>query len=484
METIYDKSEEGKQGTSFPESSLSDREPGAEIDSDLTRSEGPELPEVSQPELIRHYTKLSKKNYGVDDGLYPLGSCTMKHNPKPMEDLAGDSRFRDHHPLAPEDVVQGNLRLAYELGEYLKDIGGMDGITLQPAAGAHGELTGMLIIRKYHSENDALDQRNKILLPDSSHGTNPASATVAGFEAVEIESNEQGTVDLEQLKEAAGDDTAGIMLTVPNTLGIFEKDIIEVAEIVHEAGGLCYFDGANLNAFLGRVRPGDIGMDITHFNLHKTFSTPHGGGGPGAGPVGVKEELVPYLPVPTVEENDGKYEFDYDRPDSIGKVNSFPGPFGVMVKAYSYIKALGDEGLRDVSGNAVLNANYLKEKLKGDYEVAYEGLCKHEFVLSGQDVGEDVKTVDIAKRILDYGYHPPTVYFPLIVKEALMVEPTETESREALDEFADAMHEIAREAREDPALLHEAPESTPVGRLDETQAARNPVLRWRSENDD
>lgn len=484
METIYDKSEEGKQGTSFSESSLSGREPGAEIDSELTRSEGPELPEVSQPELIRHYTKLSKKNYGVDDGLYPLGSCTMKHNPKPMEDLAGDSRFRDHHPLAPEDVVQGNLSLAYELGEYLKDIGGMDGITLQPAAGAHGELTGMLIIRKYHSENDALDQRNKILLPDSSHGTNPASATVAGFEAVEIESNEQGTVDLEQLKEAAGDDTAGIMLTVPNTLGIFEKDIIEVAEIVHEAGGLCYFDGANLNAFLGRVRPGDIGMDITHFNLHKTFSTPHGGGGPGAGPVGVKEELVPYLPVPTVEENDGKYEFDYDRPDSIGKVNSFPGPFGVMVKAYSYIKALGDEGLRDVSANAVLNANYLKEKLKEDYEVAYEGLCKHEFVLSGQNVGEDVKTVDIAKRILDYGYHPPTVYFPLIVKEALMVEPTETESREALDEFADAMHEIAREAREDPEILHEAPETTPVGRLDETQAARNPVLRWRSEGED
>ncbi|MFW6071697.1 MAG: aminomethyl-transferring glycine dehydrogenase subunit GcvPB, partial [Candidatus Bipolaricaulota bacterium] len=439
METIYDKSQEGKRGTSFTETSLYGGEIEDELDPDLIRSEGPDLPQVSQPELMRHYTRLSKKNYGVDDGLYPLGSCTMKHNPKPMEDIATDPRFRKHHPLVSDEVVQGNLRLAYELGEYLKSIGGMDGITLQPAAGAHGELTGMLMIRQFHAENDGLDQRREILLPDSSHGTNPASAAVAGFEAVEIKSNEEGTVDLDQLKEAVGEETAGIMLTVPNTLGIFESDIVEVAEIVHEAGGLCYFDGANLNAFLGRVRPGDIGMDITHFNLHKTFSTPHGGGGPGSGPVGVKEDLIPYLPVPTVVESDGEYEFDYDRPRSIGKVNSFPGPFGVMVKAYSYIKALGDAGLRNVSGKAVLNANYLKEKLKDHYEVAYEGLCKHEFVLSGEDVGKDVKTVDIAKRILDYGYHPPTVYFPLIVKEALMVEPTETESKETLDEFAEAM---------------------------------------------
>lgn len=481
METIYDKSEEGKQGTSYPEESFGEEESEEELNSDLLRSEDPELPEVTQPELIRHYTKLSKMNYGVDDGLYPLGSCTMKHNPKPMEDIASDERFTGHHPLVSEDVVQGNLELAYELGEYLKDIGGMDGITLQPAAGAHGELTGMLMIRKFHAENDGLEQRSKILLPDSSHGTNPASAAVAGFDAVEIKSNDQGTVDLDQLRDAVGEDTAGIMLTVPNTLGIFEKDITEVAEIVHEAGGLCYFDGANLNAFLGRVRPGDIGMDITHFNLHKTFSTPHGGGGPGAGPVGVKDRLVPYLPVPTVEKNDDEYEFDYDRPESIGKVNSFPGPFGVMVKAYSYIKALGDQGLRDVSGNAVLNANYLKEILKEDYRVAYEGLCKHEFVLSGSDLGEDVKTVDVAKRLLDYGYHPPTVYFPLIVKEALMVEPTETESKESLDEFAEAMKEIAHEAEEDPDLLHQAPSETPVGRLDETKAAREPVLRWGEE---
>lgn len=479
MPTIFDRSKEGKKSTHYREKLFSEDNPGDELSDELVRSEDPLLPEISQPELIRHYTELSKKNYGVDDGLYPLGSCTMKHNPKPMEDLAKNSRFQNHHPLVSEEVVQGNLELMYELGEALKKISGMAGVTLQPAAGAHGELTGMLMIRKYHDENGELDRRRKILLPDSSHGTNPASAAVAGFDTVEIKSNEEGTVDLGELKKAVGDDTAGIMLTVPNTLGIFEKDITEVARIVHEAGGLCYFDGANLNAFLGRVRPGDMGMDITHFNLHKTFSTPHGGGGPGAGPVGVKEDLVPYLPVPTVKKDGESYELDYEGSKTIGKVNSFPGPFGVMVKAYAYIRALGDEGLREVSGNAVLNANYLKEKLKDVYEVAYEGLCKHEFVVSGSGVGEEVKTVDIAKRLLDYGYHPPTVYFPLIVKEALMVEPTETESREALDEFAEALHEIAKEAEEDPDLLHRAPVSTPVGRLDETKAAREPILRWK-----
>lgn len=479
MATIFDKSKKGKRSTSYPERTISDSSPEDELNQELLRSTDPLLPEVSQPELIRHYTELSKKNYGVDDGLYPLGSCTMKHNPKPMEDLATNPRFQRPHPLMSEDLVQGNLELMYGLGEELKSISGMDGITLQPAAGAHGELTGMLMIRKYHEVNDELDRRTKILLPDSAHGTNPASAAVAGFDAVEVKSNKEGTVDLEELKSKVSDETAGIMLTVPNTLGIFEKDITEVARIVHQAGGLCYFDGANLNAFLERVKPGDIGMDITHFNLHKTFSTPHGGGGPGAGPVGVKQELVPYLPVPTVEKDGDGYELSYDKPRTIGKVNSFPGPFGVMVKAYAYIRALGDEGLKKVSGNAVLNANYLKEKLKDTYEVAYEGLCKHEFVLSGSNVGEGVKTVDIAKRLLDYGYHPPTVYFPLIVKEALMIEPTETESKEALDEFAKAMLDIAEEAEKDPDLLHGAPSSTPVGRLDETKAAREPVLRWK-----
>lgn len=482
MTTIFDKSKSGKTGTSFDEKPIAKLTPEEELGEELLRSEEPSLPEVSQPELVRHYTELSKKNYGVDDGLYPLGSCTMKHNPKPMEDLAKDERFQRHHPLASEDLVQGNLELMYELGEALKSIAGMDGITLQPAAGAHGELTGMLMIRKYHEDHGELERRREILLPDSSHGTNPASAAVAGFDTVEIKSNEKGTVDLETLRSKVGEETAGIMLTVPNTLGIFETDIMEVAKIVHEAGGLCYFDGANLNAFLGRVRPGDIGMDITHFNLHKTFSTPHGGGGPGAGPVAVKRDLVPYLPVPTVKKDGDSYKFDYEKSRTIGKVNSFSGPFGIMVKAYSYIRALGDKGLKDVSGNAVLNANYLKEKLKDAYQVAYEGLCKHEFVLSGSGVGEGVKTLDIAKRLLDYGYHPPTVYFPLIVKEALMVEPTETEPKESLDEFSEAMHRIAEEASENPDLLHEAPKTTPVGRLDETKAAREPVLRWRRDD--
>jgi len=478
METIFDKSKSGRRSTYLDEEVLSSEGPADELDEGLLRGEKPGLPEISQPELVRHFVELSKKNYGVDDGLYPLGSCTMKHNPKPNEDLAGTEEFQRHHPLTSPDLVQGNLRLIYELGELLKDISGMDGITLQPSAGAHGELTGMLMIRKYHEDRGELDKRNKILLPDSSHGTNPASAAVAGFDAVEIKSNDEGTVNIERLKEATDEDTAGIMLTVPNTLGIFEKDILEMAKIVHDAGGLCYFDGANLNAFLGRVRPGDLGMDITHFNLHKTFSTPHGGGGPGAGPVGVKEELVPYLPVPVVAKTGDGYSFNYDKPKSIGKVTSFPGAFGVLVKAYTYILSLGDEGLKRVSDNAVLNANYLKEKLKDPYKLDYEGVCKHEFVLNGSGMGEGVKTLDIAKRLLDYGYHPPTVYFPLIVKEALMIEPTETETKENLDEFAETMLKIAEEAKEDPDILHEAPTETPVGRLDETQAARNPVLRW------
>lgn len=478
METIFDISKSGRQSTFFPDVDHVSQNPESELDDDLIRSQEPSLPQVTQPELIRHYVRLSKLNYGVDDGLYPLGSCTMKHNPKPNEDIAGIEEFREHHPLVSSDLVQGNLRLSYELGQLLKKISGMDAITLQPSAGAHGELTGMLMIRKYHDENGQLDKRNKILLPDSSHGTNPASAAVAGFEAVEVKSNDQGTVDIDGLKEVADENTAGIMLTVPNTLGIFERDILEVADIVHEVGGLCYFDGANLNAFLGKVKPGDLGMDITHFNLHKTFSTPHGGGGPGSGPVAVKEKLEPFLPVPVVEKKNGEYQFSYDRPKSIGQVNSFPGAFGVLVKAYCYILALGDEGLKRVSENAVLNANYLKEKLQEVYTLAYKGACKHEFVLNGGGLGEGVKTIDIAKRLLDYGFHPPTVYFPLIVQEALMIEPTETETRETLDSFVDAMLSIAQEAADDPDILHKAPTETPVGRLDETQAARNPILRW------
>lgn len=481
MNTIYDKSKEELDRERWPEE---DEEfPDLDLEDELARDEPPMLPEVSLPELTRHYTELSKLNFGVDDDMYPLGSCTMKYNPKPMEDFAELSEFQNLHPLADEELTQGNLRLMYELGEMLKSIGGMDGITLQPAAGAQGELTGMLMIRKYHQEKGELEQRRKILLPDSAHGTNPASANVAGFEVEEMESNSEGMVDLDELKEHSGEDTAGIMLTVPNTLGIFERDITEVAEIVHEAGGLCYFDGANLNAFLGRVRPGDMGMDIAHYNLHKTFSTPHGGGGPGAGPVAVKKDLIPFLPVPLIEKDGGEYRLKEDRPDSIGKVSGFLGHFGVMVKAFAYVLALGDEGLREVSENAVLNANYLKEKLKETYELPYDLLCKHEFVLSGKGLDGDVKTVDVAKRLLDYGFHPPTIYFPLIVEEAMMIEPTETESRERLDAFVEAMEEIEREARENPEILHRAPVDTPVGRLDETRAARQPVLRWRDDED-
>ncbi|MFP4588625.1 MAG: aminomethyl-transferring glycine dehydrogenase subunit GcvPB [Candidatus Bipolaricaulota bacterium] len=484
MKNIYQKSSKGRRAVGFDEPTLSDQEPEETISSTLLRDEKPNLPEVSRPEITRHYTELSKANYGVDDGLYPLGSCTMKYNPKHHEDLAKQPGFSSTHPLQDGELSQGNLELMYRLGEYLKTIGGMDAITLQPAAGAHGELTGMLMIRKYHEVQGQLNEKREILLPDSAHGTNPASANVAGFQVREIKSNERGMVDLEKLEDAVGSHTAGIMLTVPNTLGIFECDILEVAEIVHEAGGLCYFDGANLNAFLGKVRPGDMNMDIVHYNLHKTFSTPHGGGGPGAGPVAVADKLADYLPVPIVEHDGSDYYLKSDLPHSIGKVSPYYGNFGVMIKAFTYIWELGDRGLEKVGERAVLNANYLCKKLQNTYPLPFESLCKHEFVLSGKEIGEDLGTVDIAKRLLDYGYHPPTVYFPLIVKEALMIEPTETEPKHSLDEFVEAMKEIAQEAREKPELLHQAPTRTPVGRLDETQAARNPIFTWAQQKEE
>lgn len=401
----------------------------------------------------------------------------MKYNPKINEDLARLVEFKDSHPLQGEELSQGNLRLMYELGELLKKIGGMDDITLQPAAGAHGEFVGMLLIKKYFEDKGEIEKRKKILLPDSAHGTNPASAHIAGFEVIETKSDSRGMVDLKTLRENMNETVAGIMLTVPNTLGIFEEDILEITEIIHEAGGLCYFDGANLNSILGRARPGDMGIDIVHYNLHKTFSTPHGGGGPGSGPVAVVKKLAPYLPVPLVRKKNGRYYLDYDRPKSIGKIHAFYGNFAVMVKAYAYIKMLGDEGLREVSENAVLNANYLKEKLKKTYKLPYDRLCKHEFVLSGAGLADDIHTVDIAKRLIDYGFHPPTIYFPLIVPEALMIEPTETVSKEELDRFIAAMEQIAKEAKESPKLLKEAPHKAPVRRLDEVKAAREPKLR-------
>ncbi|MFQ5794765.1 MAG: aminomethyl-transferring glycine dehydrogenase subunit GcvPB [Candidatus Bipolaricaulia bacterium] len=483
-ETIFDRGAPGRRGISLPK--LDVREQPAEklIPAELLRSEAEvaRLPEVSQPEVVRHYVRLSQKNFGIDTGFYPLGSCTMKYNPKVNEETANNPRWRDAHPLMPGALSQGSLRLMYELGERLRRIGGMDAITLQPAAGAHGELTGMSLIKKYFEVGGELNQRHKILVPDSAHGTNPASVTMAGFETVQIPSNERGTVDLKVLEQTADEATAGIMLTVPNTLGIFEDEIVEITGIVHEVGGLCYFDGANLNAFLGRARPGDMGADIVHYNLHKTFSTPHGGGGPGAGPVGVVERLAPFLPVPIVVKDGNRYRLDYDRPESIGKLHNFYGNFAVLVRAYTYIRALGDEGLRAVSENAVLNANYLKERLKRIYRLPYDRLYKHEFVLSGVGQGEDVHTIDIAKRLLDYGFHSPTIYFPLIVPEALMIEPTETESKETLDAFAEALEEIAQEAKENPELLKQAPHTTPVRRLDEVRAARHPILTYPFED--
>ena len=414
-------------------------------------------------------------NYGVDTGFYPLGSCTMKYNPKLHEELACLPGFAELHPLLPEEATQGMLAVLWRLGELLKGIAGMPGITLQPAAGAHGELTGMLLIRRYFEDKGELERRTKILLPDSAHGTNPASAAMMGFQVVSVPSNERGTVDLAALEERLGEDVAGIMLTVPNTLGIFERDILRITAMVHEVGGLCYFDGANLNAFLGRARPGDMGADIFHFNLHKTFSTPHGSGGPGAGPLAVSEPLLPYLPVPQIVKEGDRFMLSYEVPKTIGRVHPFFGNVLVMVKALAYILTLGDEGLREVSAGAVLAANYLRVRLRDIYAVPYDGLCKHEFVASTKNLG--AKARDVAKRLIDHGFHPPTVYFPLIVEEALMIEPTETETLETLDAFIDAMHRIAEEAQKQPELLAEAPHNAPVRRLDEVKAAREPVLR-------
>ncbi|MBU0595691.1 aminomethyl-transferring glycine dehydrogenase subunit GcvPB [Candidatus Bipolaricaulota bacterium] len=475
MTTIFDCAcREGKAGL-FPESDVPTAD-GA-IDGALLRKTPPRIPNVSEPAIARHYTALSKLNYGVDDGFYPLGSCTMKYNPKVNEDLARLPGFVGLHPAADPSLTQGALALLASLSEHLRGIAGMADISLQPVAGAHGELTGLFLFKRYF-EARGESERRRILLPDSAHGTNPASAAVAGFDVAEVRSNELGLVDLEALDEALDGTVAGIMLTVPNTLGLFETQIREVTERVHAAGGLCYFDGANLNAFLGVARPGDMGADVFHFNLHKTLSTPHGGGGPGAGPIAVSERLAKYLPVPRIESDEIGHRLGWDYPDSIGSVHGYYGNFLVAVKAYAYLLQLGDEGLRAVAENAVLNANYLQARLKPTYPLPYDRLCKHEFVLSGKGVAEGITTLDIAKRLIDYGIHPPTIYFPLIVKEALMIEPTETEGKPALDRFIEAMERIAVEAREHPELLREAPHEAPVRRLDQTRAARNPVLTY------
>lgn len=478
---IFELSTEGRIGYSLPEMDIPEIDLGELLPEGYLREEEPELPEVSELDIMRHYTALSKRNHGVDSGFYPLGSCTMKYNPKINENVARFNGFAHLHPLQDESSVQGALELMYDLQEHLIEITGMDEVTLQPAAGAHGEWTGLMMIRSYHEANGDT-KRTKVVVPDSAHGTNPASATVAGFETVTVKSDENGLVDLEDLRRVVGEDTAALMLTNPNTLGLFEENILEMAEIVHGAGGKLYYDGANLNAVLSKARPGDMGFDVVHLNLHKTFTGPHGGGGPGSGPVGVKADLIPFLPKPVLVKNGDQYEFDYDRPQSIGRVKPYYGNFGINVRAYTYIRTMGPDGLKAVTENAVLNANYMMRRLAPFFDLPFDRHCKHEFVLSGKRQKKlGVRTLDIAKRLLDFGYHPPTIYFPLNVEECIMIEPTETESKETLDAFVDAMIQIAKEAEENPEIVQEAPHTTVIGRLDETMAARKPVLRYRKQ---
>ena len=476
---LFELGAEGRIGYSLPEMDIEEIALEELIPSDFIRESEAALPELSELDIMRHYTALSKRNHGVDSGFYPLGSCTMKYNPKINENVARYNGFAHIHPLQDESTVQGALELMHDLQESLKEITGMDEVTLQPAAGAHGEWTGLMMIRAYHESRGDL-QRTKVIVPDSAHGTNPASATVAGLETITVKSNEQGLVDLDDLRRVVGNDTAALMLTNPNTLGLFEEQILEMARIVHEAGGKLYYDGANLNAVLSKARPGDMGFDVVHLNLHKTFTGPHGGGGPGSGPVGVKKDLLPFLPSPQVVRDGEKFRLDYNRPQSIGRVKPYYGNFGINVRAYTYIRTMGPDGLKAVTEYAVLNANYMMRKLAPYFDLPYDRHCKHEFVLSGRRQKKlGVRTLDIAKRLLDFGYHPPTTYFPLNVEECLMIEPTETESKETLDGFIETMIQIAKEAEETPDVVLEAPHTTVIKRLDETLAARKPVLRYR-----
>ncbi|MFS0780955.1 aminomethyl-transferring glycine dehydrogenase subunit GcvPB [Bacillus sp. 1P06AnD] len=479
---IFEQSTSGRIGYSLPELEIEAVGMEELIPDAYIRKQPADLPEVSELDIMRHYTALSKRNHGVDSGFYPLGSCTMKYNPKINENVARYNGFAHIHPLQDPSTVQGALELMYDLQESLKEITGMDEVTLQPAAGAHGEWTGLMMIRAFHEQNGDT-ARTKVIVPDSAHGTNPASATVAGLETITVKSNENGLVDLEDLKRVVGTDTAALMLTNPNTLGLFEEQILEMAEIVHEAGGKLYYDGANLNAVLSKARPGDMGFDVVHLNLHKTFTGPHGGGGPGSGPVGVKKDLIPFLPAPLVVKKEEVYGLDVDRPQSIGRVKPFFGNFGINVRSYTYIRSMGPDGLKAVTENAVLNANYMMRKLAPYYDLPYDRHCKHEFVLSGRRQKKlGVRTLDIAKRLLDFGYHPPTTYFPLNVEECMMIEPTETESKETLDGFIETMIQIAKEVEETPELVQEAPHTTVIKRLDETLAARKPVLRYMKES--
>lgn len=474
MKLLFERSRAGRGSDLLPACDV----PVVTYDQGLLRAEAPRLPEMAEVDLSRHYTELAKQTHGVNDGFYPLGSCTMKYNPRVNEEAAAQPGFTQLHPLQPVETVQGAMEVIHTAEKMLCEITGMDSMTFQPAAGAHGEYTGLLLIRKYHqSRGDTA--RTKIIVPDSAHGTNPASATMAGFKVVSVPSNEQGGVDLDALRKAVGPDTAGLMLTNPNTVGLFDPNILEITQIIHDAGGLCYYDGANLNAIMGHVRPGDMGFDCVHLNLHKTFSTPHGGGGPGSGPVGCKAVLAQFLPSPHVEEKDGKFVFAAPE-HTMGRVRSFYGNFLVVVKALTYLITLGKEGIPEASAGAVLNANYLMKQLAGAYDMSYDTQCMHEFVMTLQGLAHDtgVTAMDVAKRLLDFGMHPPTMYFPLIVHEALMVEPTETESMETLDEAARVFLDILAEAKTDAESLHHAPHDCPIGRPDEVTAARSPILRY------
>ena len=477
MKLIYEKSSPGRRASTLPSYDV----PTVEVSPELARENAPRLPEISEPELVRHFTELSTRTFGIDTGFYPLGSCTMKHNPRVNERVVNLPGFRDLHPLQEVEGAQGALELMWRLQNELAEVAGLPAVSLQPAAGSQGELTGLMLMRAYFADRG--EQRHKVIVADTAHGTNPASVTMAGFELQKVETDERGNIDVAHLREMVDDDTAGLMLTNPSTLGLFDEHIDEIAEIFHEAGALLYYDGANLNAVCGISRPGDMGFDIVHFNLHKTFSQPHGGGGPGGGPIAVRDRLEPFLPVPAIVREGDDFRLDYDRPKSIGKVRGFYGPFGVFVRSYAYIRSYGP-GLREMSEVAVLNANYLLARLKDAYDLPFDRLCMHEFVLSARTLKKEhgITALDVAKRLMDYGFHPPTIYFPLIVPEALMIEPTETEAKETLDAFADAMLEIAHDAAENPDVIKEAPHERPVRRVDEVKAAKRAVVKYGFED--
>ncbi len=475
MKLLFEKSKPGRRASVVPRYDL----PTAQVPAELRREHAPRLPELSEPELVRHFTALADRNFGVDTGFYPLGSCTMKHNPRVNERLVTLPGFRDLHPLQEEDGAQGALELMWRLQEILAEVCGLDAVSLQPAAGSQGELTGLMLMRAYFADRGEADRRTTVITADTAHGTNPASVTMAGYKLEKVETDERGNLDLADLRAKVNGATAGLMLTNPSTLGLFDEHIEEVAAIFHDAGALLYYDGANLNAVCGISRPGDMGFDIVHINLHKTFSQPHGGGGPGGGPIAVRDILEPFLPVPAVVRDADVFGLDYDRPKSIGKVRGFCGPFGVFVRSYAFIRSYGP-ALREMSEAAVLNANYLLARLRSAYELPFERLCMHEFVLSARNLKREhgVTALDVAKRLMDYGHHPPTIYFPLIVPEALMIEPTETEAKETLDDFCDAMLKIAEEAKTAPRSLKEAPHHRPVGRLDEVKAAKRAIVKY------